>query len=201
MIFRYNLSVIFYIALLCICSKEQGRMLHVSALQASLPKGTRFAPRTNMGRLKSSSDDEETPVDYDQEETLMQIHLLSDDTKEIAIQEISKYTQQFPFSAILPVQPLQYLPSPDGGVEVTFLRKKTKEKGSMDGGIRFFITEERNGYDVIAKRNSKGQTISKAFSEKLIIQAFVKGISGEEIEKTGLPPTNVSVESVFHMWL
>ena len=80
--------------------------------------------------------------------------------------------------------------------------EKTKEKGSLDGGIRFFVSEERDGIDVVAKRNSKGQTIPKMFSEKLVVQAFVKGIGGETPDKTSPAPLDfVAMESVFHKWL
>eukprot|EP00980_Cylindrotheca_fusiformis_P027973 scaffold22575_cov141-Cylindrotheca_fusiformis.AAC.4 len=141
-------------------------------------------------------------ADYSTEETLMKIHVaVADAQDENTKTRISKYTQSFPFAVILPVQPLQYLPMADGGVEVTFLRKKTREKGSFDGGLRFFIQEDRNGYDIVCKRNSNGQTVSKMFSEKQIVLAFLKGISGEDTEKTGAPPEGVNVESVFHKWL
>jgi hypothetical protein len=176
----------------------------VSAFQA-LPL-SRTVPYFNRHHvresgLRSSSGDEEQP-DYNTEEILMNIHLaFADGQNENAMTQISKYSRSFPFSVILPVQPLQYLPTSDGGVEVKFLRKKTDEKGSVDGGMRFFIKEERNGYDIVCKRNSMGQTGSKMFAEKLVVLAFVKGISGEEAAKTGAPPADVWVESVFHKWL
>ena len=226
MIFRFEVSVFLCVFAFIICFEEQvmTTTTHVSALLQTSPSSSnlpvvatsRFASfpaviqnkdnaRKNTScRLKASSNDDDETTDYDQEETLMQIHLVStykSTSIAAAKEEISRYTQRFPFAAILPVQPLQYLPAPDGGVEVKFLRKKTKEKGSIDGGIRFFLKEERGGFDVIAKRNSNGQTVSKMFSEKLVILAFIKGISGEETEKTGPPPENVSVESIFHMWL
>jgi hypothetical protein len=176
----------------------------VSAFQVLPP--SRTAPYFNRHHargsgLRSSSNDEEE-TDYDTEETLLNIHVaFADGINENAMTQISKYAQSFPFSVILPVQPLQYLPTSDGGVQVNFLRKKTQEKGSVDGGMRFFIKEERDGYDIVCKRNSMGQTVSKMFSEKQVILAFVKGISGEETEKTGAPPADVRVESVYHKWL
>ena len=219
MIFRFELS--FFLCVVALTTHVYALISSLSSSSSSkLPvvATSRFASFTTIiqnndnqrkstsSRLKSSSNDDDEITDYDQEETLMQIHLVSNnnnnnENNDAAKEEISRYTQRFPFAAILPVQPLQYLPAPDGGVEVKFLRKKTKEKGSIDGGIRFFLREERGGFDVIAKRNSKGQTVSKMFSEKLVILAFIKGISGEETEKTGPPPENVSVESIFHMWL
>ena len=81
-------------------------------------------------------------------------------------------------------------------VEVQFLRKKTPERGSVDGGIRFYIqprvrsnddNEQRHGscdtppppmIELIAKRNSQGQVITKVFAEKLIITNFVAYLLG-----------------------
>lgn len=153
-----------------------------------------------------SNDEEEATTDFDSEETLMQLHFTVNEgaEKETAIEKLSRYCQSFPFAAVLPVQPLQYLPTTDGGVEVKFLRKKTKEKGSMDGGIRFFVSPERDGIDVVAKRNSQGQTVSKMFSEKLVVQAFVKSVTGKDDSSTTTnpPPTDVaSLSSVFHKWM
>jgi hypothetical protein len=154
--------------------------------------------------FSSSNSEEEDTTNYDEEEILLQIHLsaLEGVSMEEAKDRVSGYTQSFPFAAVLPVQPLQYVPTPDGGVDVRFMRKKTTEKGSLDGGMRFFLTEDRDGLDLVVKRNSFGQTIPKMFAEKLVVQGFVKGISGEENDKTSPPPTDVvMVESVFHKWL
>ena len=94
-------------------------------------------------------------------------------------------------------------------VEVQFLRKKTPERGSIDGGIRFYIQPQlqsnyedshdeddvnstdnnKNNSDshvsrpqpmmeLIAKRNSQGQVITKIFAEKLIITNFVASFLG-----------------------
>eukprot|EP00584_Thalassiosira_punctigera_P000387 CAMPEP_0172540110 /NCGR_PEP_ID=MMETSP1067-20121228/11181_1 /TAXON_ID=265564 ORGANISM="Thalassiosira punctigera, Strain Tpunct2005C2" /NCGR_SAMPLE_ID=MMETSP1067 /ASSEMBLY_ACC=CAM_ASM_000444 /LENGTH=234 /DNA_ID=CAMNT_0013325895 /DNA_START=21 /DNA_END=722 /DNA_ORIENTATION=- len=119
----------------------------------------------------------------------------SDDGKGgVALAAVQKYTQSFPFVAVLPVQPLTYLPvkRSDGNpaVKVTFLRKKTAEKGSMDGGMLFsscLVSEEdcdedgsdnyKKGIQLTAQRITKGQTVSKVFSEKQIILAFVKGLT------------------------
>ena len=93
---------------------------------------------------------------------------------------------------------------PDG-VEVKFLRKKTDIKSGIDGGIRFFVTqeqEENGGLDVTAKRNSIGQTIRKVHAERLVVTAFVAGITGEEKEKYGKAPLDVvQVTSLFHKWM
>jgi hypothetical protein len=153
--------------------------------------------------LSTPADGDET-TDYENEETLLKLHFSINDFVErgTAFQRLSKYCQSFPFAAVLPVQPLQYLPTDDGGVEVSFLRKKTKEKGSIDGGIRFFLYEEGQGIDLVAKRNSRGQSISKMFSEKLVVQSFIKRVTGEEVDKTSPPPTDVvTLSSVFHLWM
>lgn len=141
------------------------------------------------------------------------------DEGSIALAAVQKYTQSFPFAAVLPVQPLTYLPVnlPDGNpaVKVTFLRKKTAEKGSMDGGMLFsscIVSEEDYDVDVTnenykknihltARRITKGQTVSKVFSEKQIIMAFVKGLSETRGKEVLMDGGNVEVDSVFHLWM
>lgn len=83
--------------------------------------------RQNTNRIYASLDDEEENNDFSQEETLLQVHLslLPDIPLEIAIEKVSKYAQSFPFAAVLPVQPLHYLPTEDGGVDVRFLVRQT----------------------------------------------------------------------------
>ena len=120
--------------------------------------------------------------------------------------------------SVLPVQPLTYLPVQMSGnvpaVKVTFLRKKTAEKGSMDGGMLFsssLVSEEecdeeglsdyKKSIQLKAWRIAKGQTVSKIFSEKQIVMAFIKGLSeakGKELLEEG---GNVEVESIFHPWM
>lgn len=123
-----------------------------------------------------------------------------------SLEAVRSFARSFPFAAVLPVQILTYTPSEDGkGVRLTFLRKKTKEKGSVDGGIDFsadFATTmgdiDMGGkrIELVATRNSEGQTVSKIFSEKIVVLEFVKRIAtGEELSPL------VSVESVFHKWL
>jgi len=72
------------------------------------------------------------------EETLLRINFsyptsstsTDDDKGSLALAAVQKYTKSFPFAAVLPVQPLTYLPvkMPDGtpAVKVTFLRKKVR---------------------------------------------------------------------------
>lgn len=161
-------------------------------------------PSAGLRILFASLGDEEESTDFDVEETLLKLHFSVNENveKDFALQKMSKFCQSFPFAAILPVQPLQYLPTTDGGVDVRFLRKKTNEKGSLDGGIRFFVSEDRDGIDVVAKRNSRGQTGLKMFSEKLVVQSFIKRVTGEEVDTTSPAPTDVvTVSSVFHKWM
>jgi len=144
--------------------------------------------------------DDDNMEQWDHEETLLVINLRPqiDLSQEECLSQISQYTQSFPFAALLPVQPLQYLPTSDGGVEVKFLRKKTQTKSSIDGGVRFFVrnllqhdTNERKDVDddnsnniieILVKRNSNGQSIAKIFAEKLLIQGFVRGITSESAD-------------------
>ncbi|CAB9521153.1 expressed unknown protein [Seminavis robusta] len=159
---------------------------------------------------------------FAQEETLLQIHCSATSTsskeefESTVLPKVQKFVQSFPFSAVLPVQPLQYLPTADGGVEVLFMRKKTKEKGSIDGGLCFFViptgsgnNNESNELEIVVKRNSEGQTCGKMFSEKLVVQAFVSSFTGKDVEEGRAPLTSqeapgnelVKVESVFHKWM
>jgi hypothetical protein len=155
-----------------------------------------------------------TMQQFAKEETLLQIHCsttTADGEVDSVLPQIQKYIQSFPFAAVLPVQPLQYLPTADGGVEVLFLRKKTKEKGAIDGGLRFFVVRipDKKELEIVVKRNSEGQTISKIFSEKMVVQAFVNSFMGKDVQEGKQPMTNreaptkelVQVESVFHKWM
>mmetsp|Transcript_2429 Transcript_2429/g.5344 ORF Transcript_2429/g.5344 Transcript_2429/m.5344 type:complete len:226 (+) Transcript_2429:84-761(+) len=159
----------------------------------------------------------------DHEETILRINFSfsEESSGDRALEAIREYTKSFPFAAILPVQPLTYLPvqttSGEPAVKVTFLRKKTAEKGSEDGGILWLSSlgdVRSEGMDVIynestsmggvvhltAKRISKGQTISKIFSEKQIVLAFVKGLS-EGRGKDILMQAGIEVRSIFHLWM
>lgn len=165
--------------------------------------------------------------EWDHEETLMAVKFCSKpgvSSKEF-LSKITDYTQSFPFAALLPVQPLQYLPTQDGGVEIKFLRKKTQTKSGTDGGVRFFVSNGKDNnnsktINITVKRCSKGQTISKMFTEKLLIQGFLNGIkSGTENNGDGMnndssavdkfPKTRIEsptkrladIESIYHKWM
>ncbi len=154
----------------------------------------------------------------EEEEILMKVSLSICETCTLdeTLPFIQHYLESFPFSAVLPVQPLSYLPRGDGmGVNVSFLRKKTQEKSSYDGGIEFTIVVDdkddtpTSRIDIVARRNSEGQYISKVFSEGMIVKAFVNGLNyGEKSEnggRVGLGYDELlercSVESIFHKWM
>ena len=107
---------------------------------------------------------------WDDEESLLVMNLspLPNVSCEDTLSRISQYIRSFPFAAVLPVQPLQALPTDDGGLELKFLRKKTNFKPGVDGGVRFFVKVrddgENDSIEVILKRNSEGQSIPKMFA-------------------------------------
>jgi hypothetical protein len=164
---------------------------------------------TTSSALDASSNDDDDVLqqpDYETEETLLKVNLavLPTTSLDEAREAVAKYCQSFPFAAVLPVQPLQYLPT-DDGVEIKFLRKKTGLKSGIDGGIRFFVQvspEDTAGLQVTAKRNAVGQTIQKIMSEKLAVTSFVSGMTGEELDKYGRSPLDlVRVTSLYHKWM
>ena len=63
--------------------------------------------------------------------------------------EIEKYdlvklrelVRSFPYSAVLPVQPLMLFPT-DSGIDVIFRKKPTAERGSSDGGLVIMVEEK-----------------------------------------------------------
>ena len=156
---------------------------------------------------------------WDHEESLLVMNLspLPNVSCEDSFSRISQYIRSFPFAAVLPVQPLQQLPTEDGGLELRFLRKKTHIKPGVDGGIRFFVRildENDDSIEVLVKRNSDGQSIPKMFAEKLIVQSFVRGLAlgsdGEnEPSSIKVPKTRIEsptidmakIQSVFHKWI
>jgi hypothetical protein len=110
---------------------------------ASLTRQSTVLAASQPESPSGKDDNENTVVDYSKEETLLCLNLVVNPGVDLdaAVAKVSKFCQSFPFAAVLPVQPLHYVPVyEDGGVEVKFLRKKTTEKSSIDGGIRFFVT-------------------------------------------------------------
>jgi len=174
------------------------------------------------------------PLESKVEETLLRISLsvnAHEDDDDGSVNEsdgvldaLQSYLQSFPFAAVLPVQPLTYMPRPtqDGplGVDVVFLRKKTVEKSGRDGGIAFYIsppstTTPTDGgagsgrVEITAVRNSEGQCVSKAYSEGVIVKALAKGLCERVDGDAGSSPgggddelrERVSVESIYHKWM
>ena len=197
-------SVICSFTFICYC---QSLLLPNRSFHPRLSPSTfrRSTPRIKPFILQESSYPWETSLSKKDEETLLKINLaVIHSSEEDALARVQKYTQGFPFAAVLPVQPLQYLPTMEGGVDVIFLRKKTTEKGSIDGGMRFYV---RSGVDsshveIEVKRNSEGQTISKLFTEKLVVLAYCSGIKGLEDDRFGKSPSDVvAIESIFHLWM
>lgn len=144
------------------------------------------------------------------DDLLMRIYFKTkSDVKEIdVICSLQSYVASFPFAAVLPVQPMKYVPREDGpGVDISFLRKKTMDKGAIDGGIHFIISSEK-GEDLIrldARRESEGQTISKVFSEGLIVKTFVSGLLDEEGGRVGINKDELvslcDIEKIIHKWM
>jgi hypothetical protein len=180
----------------CIFARSTAQPTSLAASQPSQPSG--------------KDDNENTIVDYSKEETLLCLDLVVNPGVDLdaAVAKVSKFCQSFPFAAVLPVQPLHYVPVyEDGGVEVKFLRKKTTEKSSIDGGIRFFVTcipaqddedgasldlplvdadeeeDEDNDGTVATERNDSDSTIS-ASPPRSVIQITAKRNSrGQTIAK------------------
>mmetsp|Transcript_15739 Transcript_15739/g.19188 ORF Transcript_15739/g.19188 Transcript_15739/m.19188 type:complete len:228 (-) Transcript_15739:992-1675(-) len=179
--------------------------------------GTKPAPpfnRNSVFQINGSFGKEASAPTMKEEEVLMKISLsIKEGYKDrIFLPLIQHYMTSFPFAAILPVQPLTYKPREDDmGVTVSFLRKKTQEKGSLDGGIEFKMSlneiDESKQMEIVARRNSEGQVISKVFSEGMIIKAFVDSLSDEceSKGKVGIGHDKVmeifTVESIFHKWM
>ena len=148
---------------------------------------------------------DENLIKFSEEETLLQIHLKPmHDTplKQVAIPRVRKYVQEFLFQQVLPVQKLQTLATEDGGAEVIFW----KDQSQADGGMRFFIVPGEEGVEIVVKRESEGQTLTKNTTEKLVVQAFLKAFTGKDHDRKFAkddPPTHdvVTMESVFHKWM
>ena len=174
----------------------------------SLLAGPRsFSRLHNTPSPSSSFPDHHDTHNYVDEETLLCIHfdIAPNVSTPDALECLQVFTRSFPFAAVLPVQPLMYIPTNDG-VHLQFLRKKSEEKSGIDGGIRFFIQVEdddddvgdadekstlddadpaithgrRRGLQLTAKRNSTGQSIQKLFAEKLVVTKYVEGLTNYE---------------------
>jgi hypothetical protein len=168
--------------------------------------------KKDLGDAAASQPGANSPYihDYSTEELLLCLHLEVEPgiEAEDAVQQVQAYSQSFPFAAVLPVQPLSYLPTKTGGVEIKFLRKKTDEKSGTEGGLCFFIErggmvdadaadsetapDESSADDSLdnddksrvivltVKRNSAGQTIRKIIAERLVITSYVASLTASD---------------------
>lgn len=146
-------------------------------------------------------------------------------TTKAVVEEFRTYVRSFPYAAFLPVQPMQYLPS-ERGVTITFLRKKTAEKGMQDGGIQIDVVgtnagtkeDENDEHDILdndessfsadqffveltASRIANGQTVSKVFSEKIVALKLLEGIRTWVTNQEALQPLGIQLTSVYHKWM
>eukprot|EP00308_Calcidiscus_leptoporus_P023679 CAMPEP_0119379474 /NCGR_PEP_ID=MMETSP1334-20130426/52858_1 /TAXON_ID=127549 /ORGANISM="Calcidiscus leptoporus, Strain RCC1130" /LENGTH=151 /DNA_ID=CAMNT_0007398993 /DNA_START=11 /DNA_END=466 /DNA_ORIENTATION=+ len=102
-------------------------------------------------------------------DVLLQVRLSS-----VNSDALQDWLRRRPFAAVLPIQPMlvQALQPPQQGVDVTFRRKPSSEKGAQDGGIRIAI-----GHDsLLVTRISEGQYTSKAFSERALCRSIVRDL-------------------------
>jgi hypothetical protein len=158
---------------------------------------------------------------WDNEETLLMMSLspLTGVSCEDSLAQISQYTRGFPFAVLLPTQPLQALPTDDGGMEIKFMQRTPDMKIRTDGGVRIFVRaqDQDDRIEVFIKRSTEGQSTPKEHVEKLIVKSFLKGMTmGSEhnnnavdISPIKVPQTRVvsptkdmvQIQSVFHKWI
>lgn len=96
------------------------------------------------------------------------------------------------WSSVLPMQPMllePIKPSPPRGILLTFRRKPTDAKGGTDGGLRFALS--RDDKILLVTRVSEGQSISKSFSERILVRKTVS-------ELESLPKDLGRVTAVVH---
>ena len=104
--------------------------------------------------------------------------------------EMEGWLRSRPFAAVLPIQPMLIVPltPPASGLELTFRRKPSSEKGGVDGGLRFTISNEEDGgaceeYGVLlVTRISEGQFTDKSFSEHKLLRRLVADLDSLPVE-------------------
>ena len=198
--------------------RRNPRLQTASPCALTVNSRIRQASKSRLASSSSESTPDSPAPDYSQEDTLLKVHFVIQPgvQPEEAASALSKFSQSFPFAAVLPVQPMQYLPAEDGGVEIKFLRKKTDIKSGIDGGIRFFLEQSQSSssaededhedddapyeLELTAKRNSVGQSISKIMSEKLIVTSYVAALT-TAIDKPSPIHEKLSMTSMFHKWM
>ena len=108
-------------------------------------------------------------------DSLLQVRLSA-----LRLDDMQSWLLRRSFASMLPMQPMLVLPlePPQHGIELTFRRKPTSEKGGTDGGMRFTLAREEEEEGVLlVSRISEGQYCSKQFSEKVICRALVKDLA------------------------
>lgn len=189
-------------------------------------KSNRFSERSFSGLHanhptpfdNSKADDILLCINFSMKKDLIStISATSTSVVDIFLEELRAYVRSFPYAAILPVQPMEYLPS-ESGVKLTFLRKKTSEKGMRDGGIQIDVINTSSEVDeddelsgeapstntvqLIVLRMSDGQTVSKIFSEKIVSLKLLDGIRlwVTKIEEQQQQST-IQLTSIYHKWM
>mmetsp|Transcript_45740 Transcript_45740/g.92327 ORF Transcript_45740/g.92327 Transcript_45740/m.92327 type:complete len:192 (+) Transcript_45740:85-660(+) len=92
------------------------------------------------------------------------------------------WLQSFPFASSLPMQPMSYTPNEDG-IDLVFRRKKTVEKSGKDGGLCFQVqvdsSDEHSVLVLEAYRDQEGQSVSKGFSEKMVLNKMLEALTSQ----------------------
>ena len=172
----------------------------VSGFPVFPPLSARAPTRLHWLSSESSND----LTFYETQDTLLRIHLIPQ--QENAFDVIQKYIQSFPFAVTLPSQPLLYLPTSDGGVDVKFFRSQ-HEPGApkLGGGIRLFLRQDGDRIELTAKRDDRGQVGDKLAEEKQVVTKVLAGLTGSDDDSVvrlyRIPADTACVESVYHKWM
>jgi len=86
---------------------------------------------------KAAREDKKRP----EEPTLLRVEL-----EDYNIDGLVDWLQRYPYAAVLPVQPMM-ITLADKGVDVLFRRKPTKERTSVDGGLKVRVEETSVTWD------------------------------------------------------
>ncbi|GKY97892.1 hypothetical protein MPSEU_000747200 [Mayamaea pseudoterrestris] len=165
-----------------------------------LPYVTRASSRRQwLSPLSDSSDS----TSHETHDTLLRIHLAAQ--TDDAFDHVQRYVRTFPFSIILPKQPLMSLPTSDGGVELLFLKSNAQAcTPSINGGMRLFLRQDDDDDERIVltmKRNGRDQVCDKFEQEKVVVTQLVSGLTGHDVGlQQGLTKA-AQILSIYHMWM
>ena len=171
---------------------------HASGFLVLRPSSARVPSRLQWLSSESSSDD---VTYFETQDTLLRIHFAPQ--QEHALEGIQRYIQSFPYAVILPSQPLLYLPTSDGGVDVKFFQSQ-HEPGipKLSGGIRLFLQQDGDRIVVTAKRDDRGRVDDRLAEEKLVVTKLIAGLTGSDDDGLHHVPSNtVCIESIYHKWM